>query len=302
MTTSLPNTLRSRRTANQPKTREELLEAYVRRGYRKVRGFLEPGAVLLFTEIARAQEAFDVHGHIAEIGVHQGRGFIQLHLLRRDGEKGLAVDVFGDQELNVDGSGRGDLAIFRRNLRRHAGGERDVAIIEGDSTKRTADDYRAAVGGGFRLFHVDGGHTAAIAKHDMAQAAEALVDGGVIILDDYFHEQWPGVSDGVRELFAEQPGIDLAPFAIGGNKVFFAQRAWAPKYRDHLAALDIESKGYGKPTVMMGHDVVTFAFWRMGPKDRLIRTDVWKRLREKPGVMQLRQALRRRQGRGTAGV
>lgn len=283
----------------EPPTREQRLDAYMRSGAKRVRGFLEPGATILITAIARAQESFDVHGHMAEIGVHQGRAFLLLHLLRRPGERSVAVDVFGHQDLNLDESGRGDLAIFRRNLRRHAGGTDDVSIIEGDSTKLTVDDYVRAAGGQFRLFHVDGGHMAHMAKHDMEQAEGALAEGGVIVLDDYFHEQWPGVSDGTRELFAERPEMNLVPFAIGGNKVFFARRGWAERYRKYLAALDIEQQGYGKPSVMMGEPVLTFAFWRMGPRDRLIRTQWWKDIRSKPGITHARRALRRRQGRST---
>lgn len=290
--------LRPRRQA-EPRTQAERLDVYVRSGARHVRGFLEPGATILIGAIARAQEVFDVHGNMAEIGVHQGRAFLLLHLLRRPDERSVAVDVFGQQDLNLDESGRGDLAIFRSNLRRHAGSTDGVAIIEGDSTKLMADDYLRAAGGPFRLFHVDGGHMAHMAKHDMAQAEGALAEGGVIVLDDYFHEQWPGVSDGTRELFAERPELDLVPFAIGGNKVFFARRAWAGRYRDALGALEIEQQGYGKPSVMMGEPVLTFAFWRMGPRDRLIRTQWWKDVRTKPGVAHARRMLRKRQGRST---
>ncbi|MGE5594877.1 MAG: class I SAM-dependent methyltransferase [Hyphomicrobiales bacterium] len=288
------------RTRKPAPARAERLDAYASRGYKQVRGYLERAAVILIRAVAEAQDAFEVHGNVAEIGVHQGRGFILLQLLARAEERGVAVDVFGHQDLNLDDSGRGDLAIFKQNLRRHIGTEAGVAIIEGDSTKLTAEDYEAAAGGKFRLFHVDGGHMAHMAKHDMLQAYRSLAGGGVIILDDYFHEQWPGVSDGVRELFAEQPDIDLAPFGIGGNKVFFAQKAWAPKYREYLAALPVDRQGYGKPTVMMGHDVLTFAFWDMNLKDRLIRTDVWKQVRGKPPFVQVRRALRKRQGRKTS--
>jgi hypothetical protein len=42
--------------------------------------------------------------------------FIALSTLRRESEYGVAVDVFEQQQLNPDGSGRGDYAALMRNL------------------------------------------------------------------------------------------------------------------------------------------------------------------------------------------
>ena len=48
-----------------------------------------------------------------------------------------------------------------------------------------------------RLFSIDGGHTAAITEKDLQTAAECLVDGGAVILDDVFNEAFPAVSEGL---------------------------------------------------------------------------------------------------------
>ena len=70
--------------------------------------------------------------------------------------------------------------------------------------------------GPVRLFSVDGGHTEEIVATDMRTAEQALVPGGIVVADDVFNAEWPGVSVGtLRYLDA---GGTLVPFAIGFNK------------------------------------------------------------------------------------
>jgi hypothetical protein len=57
-------------------------------------------------------DANGVGGNIAEFGVHHGLFLFLLNTLRNDGEACFAIDVFDEQGLNVDYSGRGSLAVF----------------------------------------------------------------------------------------------------------------------------------------------------------------------------------------------
>jgi peptide chain release factor 2 len=66
----------------------------------------------------------------AEIGVHHGRLFIPMALARRPGERALAIDVFEDQHLNVDHSGKGDRARFEENVART--GAAPIDILKGE--------------------------------------------------------------------------------------------------------------------------------------------------------------------------
>lgn len=281
--------------ASGEKERRGKLRAYVRSGHRKVRGFVTEGAMQLLLAVDVEQRGLNVRGHVAEIGVHQGSSFILLALLRRPGEQALAVDLFDLQEFNVDESGRGHRALFLANVARHAGSTEGIHLIEADSTRLASSDLMEPAGGQFRLFHVDGGHTQQIARHDVETAVGALAEGGVVVVDDYFHELWPGVSDGVRAFLAAHPEAELAPFAIGGGKVFFARRKWSARYREALRSLRVE--GYAKESVMLGEPVLCFAFWHMGPKDRFIRSRLWKRMRSCRPVVMARNVIRRREGR-----
>ena len=57
------------------------------------------------------------------------------------------------------------------------------------------------MGGPLRFFSIDGGHLSHIVKHDLETAALSITDGGVIILDDYFNPEFPGVSEGTNRYF-----------------------------------------------------------------------------------------------------
>jgi hypothetical protein len=200
-----------------------------------VKGWLLPGAAQSIVLLSAEQRNANRSGSVAEIGVHHGKLFILLYLLSAENELAMAIDLFSQQHLNVDGSGAGDLERFKRNLQRHADVSR-LVVHEGDSTQLTARHLLELGRGPFRLISIDGGHTAEITAHDMATSEGALAEGGIIILDDCFNEAWPGVTDGVHQYFAEPRTI--VPFGIGAAKTFFCQRVFAQQYAAVLRKMD----------------------------------------------------------------
>lgn len=207
---------------------------YVRSGRRRVEGWLSSGACDMILRIAEAQRVGRVVGNVAEIGVHHGRLFILLHLLAHPDEKAVAIDLFENQEANVDHSGEGDYTKFMKNVARHVGTTSRTIVHKGDSTKLTGEMIKRMAGGPIRLFSVDGGHTEQITKHDLETAQDSLSMGGVVILDDCFNGGWPGVASGALRFLATSPAI--RPFAIGANKTLFAAPDFCSRYREALSS------------------------------------------------------------------
>lgn len=232
-------------------------EMYRKVGYRFVTGFLEPGNLPVLEILDTAQRARGVTGAVAEIGVHHGRLFIPLHLLQRGAGTSVAIDLFGDQELNIDKSGSGDLQKFTDNVALWSSMD-GVVIHQGDSTKLTPETLRDKAGGPIRFFSVDGGHTAEIVFSDMRLADATLADGGIVIADDVFNQQWPGVVVGTLRYLDEDAG--LVPFAVGFNKTLFTQPEYADYYRGELAA-GVAANAWlqSEETVFAGHPVVYVA-------------------------------------------
>jgi len=82
----------------------------------------------------------------------------------------------------------------------------------------------AAVLGPHTFCHIDGLHTAEGTYSDMKLCAEAVVPGGLVALDDYFNQRFPGVSEGALLFEQRHPGV-LTPVAVGFNKVMFQRVA-----------------------------------------------------------------------------
>jgi hypothetical protein len=234
-------------------------------GHRRVNGWIEPQILAVVEAIALEQERRGISGGVAEIGVHHGRFFLGLLLATTPGEPAVAIDLFADQERNVDASGRGDEAILRENLAKHAGSGADVHVMSADSTTLSGADVVELTGGQLvRIFSVDGGHYASLVEHDMRTAEEALSPGGVIIGDDLFNQQWPGCVEGTLAYLDKSSKV--VPFAIGFNKVLFTDREHARAYRDALAALARRRFWRQKDSEMHGEPVVIM--WATGLKDR----------------------------------
>jgi hypothetical protein len=256
---------------------------YIHRGKFYVEGWLHTEAAVVVVALSECQRALDVDGGVAEIGVHHGKLFILLYLLSREPEQAVAIDLFGDQHLNIDQSGSGDIARFRRNLERHADITR-LVVHQGNSLELAAADLVRLAGGKLRIVSVDGGHTAGIAAHDLAAADAALAEGGIIVVDDVFNEQWPGVGDGIHRYFLQRR--NLVPFAIGANKTYFCR----PSHRDAYRAAAAGAATAGETTDFLGEPVVFLRFARPRLKDRVATSAAWRRLRATPIGLPLRWA------------
>jgi hypothetical protein len=173
--------------------------------------------------------------------------------LQRPGDKSVAIDIFGDQELNIDMSGHGDFEKFENNVRVWSSMD-DVIVHQGDSTKLEPAKLRELAGGDIRFFSVDGGHTDEIVYSDMKLAEATLADGGIVIADDVFNEYWPGVATGTLRYLSG--GATLEPFLIGFNKVFFTHAEYSESYRAEVdAALAGKLRLTTHPSMFAGHEV-----------------------------------------------
>ena len=205
-----------------------LLHAYITDGWKNVDGWASP---LLFERVMLIdtfQQQLGIMGHIGEIGVHHGKLFVMLYLLRRSGEKGIAIDLFDEQDLNVDKSGKGDRSIFVENVRNLAGDASQLEIMATDSTKITGADVSRLVGGKLRLLSIDGGHLKNIVAHDLHTATECLAEGGVVLVDDYLNPEFPGVTEGTLAFLADDK--QLRPFCVSSQKLYLTTKGYEETY------------------------------------------------------------------------
>ena len=172
------------------------LANYLYQGAAKVQGWLWPTTGTILAQVLVKQVQSGQQGDVCEVGVHHGKSFLVLANGIVAGERAVAVDVFGDQHKNVDQSGAGDRAVFEANLAAYAPGAA-VEIIQRSSLELGPDWSPRPR---FRLFSIDGGHTAQATANDLRLAERTALPGCVVALDDVFNTTWTGVITGPGRL------------------------------------------------------------------------------------------------------
>lgn len=208
------------------------LQAYMGGAFVEVHGWVWPGVIWSLGEVARFQAGHGVTGDSCEIGVHHGRFFFAIENVTPDDALCHGVDVFDDQDLNVDRSGEGSEAKFRENVARYATRPDRVRTVVMDSTSASASAFFRDIEGRVALFSVDGGHTRSHAMTDLASAETALAPGGVVWLDDYFNPNWPGVTEGLVDYL--RGAHRLRPVLVINGKLLLAGISHADRLIAHL--------------------------------------------------------------------
>jgi hypothetical protein len=179
-------------------TRQQRLEHFNSQIYGHVEGWLGDRMWQIIDVIGTLIDPNDVHGNIVEFGVHHGLFLFLLEALRKDDEVCFAVDVFDDQHLNVDCSGRKSLAVFLAHIETLIASQRRFfKIVQRDTMSFSTAEVVDLFGkNGVKFFSVDAGHTIQHVCNDLTLVQEVLVPGGIVALDDYMSVHWPGVTGG----------------------------------------------------------------------------------------------------------
>jgi cephalosporin hydroxylase len=169
-------------------------------------------------------EIFDekrIEGHIVEFGVHHGLFLFLLTALRKNDEKCVAVDVFDQQDLNIDKSGNGSLAVFQSHLDNLIGPyKRHFQIVQRDTLSLDIGELRSLLGDRHaKCVSIDAGHTVHHVFSDLLLAQDVLQAGGIVAVDDFMSVHWPGVTEGFYR-FMSTANRRLKPFLYFQNKLF----------------------------------------------------------------------------------
>jgi Methyltransferase domain len=156
---------------------------YVARMHEEVPGWFTEVDASLFRAVDAAQRAAGVRGDLLEVGVYLGKSAVLLGYLLRPDEELVAWDLFSGERL----AGEAD-AQFYRELTQAAFEENYARFHARAATayaRPSSEIPDASLGRRFRFVHVDGSHRYEIARDDITAALDVLVDGGVLVVDDY---------------------------------------------------------------------------------------------------------------------
>lgn len=253
------------------------LEDYLINGFHQVQGWVSEPIWEALAFLDALQRRRNVSGGVAEIGVHHGRFLFGLQALKSDTPQAVAIDLFDDQELNIDNSGKGAKQQFLTNAAQYSVAPSQIDIIQCDSLMMRQWDIDRIRDrhGRFSLFSVDGGHTTAHVRHDFDIAQELMVPGGLIIIDDYNNPFWPGVQEGVAMSFL-MGNPTFVPLLCGMNKLVLTDISHHQIYFKALAAYFSNYQGVNmKLNTRFGWDSISLTIPDRKPHFTLLRE--WKK-------------------------
>jgi len=162
----------------------------------------------LFSMIMRDLQT-NVDGDVCEIGVAFGRSAIAVSNYRRPNDKLYLYDYFSEEER----------VVAENNIKKFGTFDNSEWRI-GDTTSLTPDTIQ--FDRPLRFLHIDGSHEHGAVLKDLTNFSTKMADGGVIVMDDYNDQEYPGVNSGTLQFLFENPEWVL--FAIGQNKAYLCKR------------------------------------------------------------------------------
>lgn len=179
----------------------------------------------------------DVEGDVAEIGVAFGRSAIAISNYRPVTDKLYLYDYFSEEER-----------IEAENNIKQFGTFENVEWRIGDTTKLNVMDIK--FDRNLKFLHIDGCHEHAAVVKDLKNFSLKMVDGGIIVMDDYNDIEYPGINSGTLE-FLLSPAIRYSEdggwiiFAIGQNKAYLCKKKYFKKYVEGLLIYMEQYKNFG---------------------------------------------------------
>ena len=249
----------------------QCLTRYMDSAFREVHGWVSPAAISVLAASAESCRRAGISGGVCEIGVHHGRFFLALLAVANPRQRSLAIDLFADQLRNVDSSGLGSEADFTNNLKKYNDYAEQVSLLSIDSLainlNKIAELHKSF--GEFLFFSVDGGHTSTHAYNDLLVAAELTNPGGAIILDDFFHPSWPGVTEGLFK-YLQSGNAKFVPYCIGGGKLFLTSLGFADERLKFVSRYLKQGlkQSFVKTVKLFGHTCLDFRLVESDPLPR----------------------------------
>ena len=166
-----------------------------------------------------------VYGSVGEFGVFYGKFFALLaRNSHRSNEKLFAADLFNKlehlSEQTPNGASTGHFHKFKEHLESVGINQKTVNIWM-DSTLFLDTSILKQMGmDQFRLLSIDGAKRNFSVLSDLKLASCIMHDGGIVIINDVMHKDFPGVAKGLKLYFDMYGENVLSPLIFIGNKLF----------------------------------------------------------------------------------
>jgi len=247
-----------REQASSQEARRRQLKSYLDHGLRNVSGWLDKRSAKIIAALGDYQSAEGIRGALGEIGVHHGKLFILLDLMRAADETSFAIDC---STIRSSTSNTPDWATIPacRRTSRPSPAERTASRSSRRirwSSERARFSRSAGPPGYPRSTEVT---PPPVRRTTSVFRRARRSTKGIVIVDDYFNPLWPDVSIGVSQYMFDG-GSKLRPFAVSPNKLYLARSDCHGRYRAVLR--DRVRRYFLKTSEMYGQEVDIYGYDR----------------------------------------
>lgn len=186
---------------------------------KEVEGWFYPKDIIIIYGILN--ELQKPIGDICEIGVAYGKSAIMISQFKGD-SKFYLYDIFSEEAKD----------IAERNIRKF-GDANNLEWRLQDTTSIKIDDLN--FNNNLRFLHIDGCHEHSAVLNDLMLFNHKMKDNGIIVLDDFQDQEYPGVNSAAFEFSLSNANYkNWRIFAIGDNKAYMCQKKYAESYQKAL--------------------------------------------------------------------
>ncbi|MFE9767107.1 class I SAM-dependent methyltransferase [Streptomyces sp. NPDC005808] len=173
---------------------------------------------LLFDWFLDRQESAGLRGDLLEVGVYMGKSAIFLGRHRQEGERYTVCDLFeadAPDNANQAESTKSYSALTRRVFEENYLSFHDELprVLQGPSSLVPAEVQPRSC----RFVHIDASHLYEHVYGDIQAARDALLPGGIVVLDDFRSEHTPGVAVAAWEAVLNR---GLHPVCLSAQKLY----------------------------------------------------------------------------------
>lgn len=204
----------------------------------RVQGYLQQTQATALHALLQCQAQAQLKGALAEIGIYHGKTLIGLIRAANEDERVLGIDPLKIGSTDIT-------PMLEANLMEHLTSDElnRLKVRRNFSTDLSTEDWTLALGMPARFVHLDGHHAHSTMLHDLKLAGSSLVEGGLVVIDDFLNELHPGLTAGILEALAAQTLLE--PVAViprighieeGGSKLVCTTKGHGKRYVECLDA------------------------------------------------------------------
>ncbi|WP_369248765.1 class I SAM-dependent methyltransferase [Streptomyces sp. R41] len=208
----------------------------------------------LFEWFLGRQKSSEMRGDLLEVGVYMGKSAIFLGRHLQDDERYTVCDLFegsAPDDANKAESTKSYGALTRRAFEENYLSFHDALprVLQGPSSVVPAE----VAPGSCRFVHIDASHLYEHVYDDIGAARDALLPGGVVVLDDFRSEHTPGVSVAAWEAVLTR---GLHPICLSTQKLYGTWDDPGPVQEELLAAVREREDCHLSVQQAAGHRIV----------------------------------------------